>query len=110
MRATGRISLTTDLKPSDTVDLTYRRVCEGVTDDWLEQRVREVLRYDGPLTAVIQRVAQLPPGVASSAGELILSRRGQVSSDVFVVDRYLLPWSARSRRRYPRAHLDCAAQ
>jgi hypothetical protein len=91
-RSRGTLTIETDLRSGDTVDLTYRELKAKVTRDWLERRAREVFELDR--SVVIEGVHQktLPRDAVSSVDRIVV-RRAPRAAEGYVLDRYLAPWA-----------------
>lgn len=95
-RRRGTLTIETDLRAGDTVDLTYRQNAAALTRDWLQRRAIQVFDLDESVIIEGVRTEKLPRDAVSSEDRIVVTRRRR-AGDGYVLDKYLAPWAPRRK-------------
>lgn len=85
----GYLPLEVNLKPTDRLDLTYRKLEEPVTRAWLERRAREELELPEDVEIRISRGS----GDVSSREDLLVVTGQRPLGGEWALDPYFVPWA-----------------
>lgn len=89
---TRRLTIETDVRPGDTLDLTYRTLEAPLTRDWMSSRAREVFGLDRSIALNVTRSDELDGGATSTAERIIVSQSPRATNG-YVLDKYFAPWA-----------------
>jgi hypothetical protein len=88
--SSGLLELVTDLLPEDSLQLTYTKLKQPITLNWLRMRAREVFNLTENVKIEVSRYSKAELPAKSTESRIVISRDRNPKG--MILDKFLAPW------------------